>query len=68
MEHRTLSSKLRKKGFKIEEVRHDCRQCVTWYQIETDDSIIKWKVDSSDVLRVRGIPVSDRVPDFPELG
>lgn len=20
-----------KKGFKIEEVRHDCRQCVTWY-------------------------------------
>lgn len=37
-----------KKGFKIEEVRHDCRQCVTWYQIETDDSIIKWKVDSSD--------------------
>ena len=38
----------KEKGFIIEEVRHDCRQCVTWYQIETDDSIIKWKVDSSD--------------------
>lgn len=36
------------KGFKIEEVGHDGRQCITWYQIETDDSIIKWKVDSSD--------------------
>ena len=35
-------------GFKIEEVRHDGQSCVTWYQIETDDSIIKWKVDSSD--------------------
>lgn len=38
----------KKKGFKIEEVRHDERSCLTWYQIETDDSIIKWKVDSSD--------------------
>ena len=38
----------KEKGFKIEEVRHDCRHCVTWYQIETDDSIIKWIVDSSD--------------------
>lgn len=36
------------KGFKIEDVGHDGRQCITWYQIETDDSIIKWKVDSSD--------------------
>lgn len=35
-------------GFKIEEARHDGQSCVTWYQIETDDSIIKWKVDSSD--------------------
>ena len=37
----------KEKGFKIEEVGHDGRRCVTWYQIETDDSIIKWKVDSS---------------------
>jgi hypothetical protein len=33
----------KEKGFKVEEVER-----VTWYQIETDDSIIKWMVDSSD--------------------
>lgn len=38
----------KEKGFKIEEIRHDGRSCVTWYQIETDNSIIKWKADSSD--------------------
>ena len=38
----------KEKGFKIEEVEHDGRHYVTWYQIETDDSIIRWMVDSSD--------------------
>ena len=38
----------KEKGFKVEEVEHDGRHCVTWYQIETDDSIIRWMVDSSD--------------------
>lgn len=40
--------KAKEKGFKTEEVGHDGRHCVTWYQIETDDSIIRWMVDSSD--------------------
>lgn len=38
----------KEKGFEIEEVWHDGQQCITCYQIETNDSIIKWKVDSSD--------------------
>ena len=48
MEHPFAIKEAKEKGFKIEEVGHDGRQCITCYQIETDDSIIKWKVDSSD--------------------
>lgn len=36
------------KGFKVEEISHDNRSCVTAYKIETDAFIFTWKVDSSD--------------------
>lgn len=36
------------KGFKVEEISHNNRSCVTTYKIETDAFILTWKVDSSD--------------------
>ena len=36
------------KGFKVEEISHNSRSCVTAYKIETDAFIYTWKVDSSN--------------------
>lgn len=37
----------REKGFKVENTYHNNRTCESHYKIETDDSIIVWKEDSS---------------------